>query len=69
MGIFLLFVVVGQEYEIQVNDAFVISGNSAVFKCEMPPYTADYLSVTSWLTSDGVARYPDEGNYGNFTMS
>ena len=28
-------------------------GNDAIFKCEIPSHVADFVSVTSWVDSEG----------------
>lgn len=32
---------------------FVIKGNTAIFKCIVPSFVADYVSVISWEDTDG----------------
>jgi len=55
--------VVNQEYEAQVYDVFVIKGNAAVFKCNIPSFVADHVEITSWEDSKG-GRYLPETSYG-----
>ncbi|MPC65833.1 hypothetical protein E2C01_059970 [Portunus trituberculatus] len=50
--------VVHQQYETDVNKEHVIRGNSAIFKCVIPSFVADFVTVTSWTTSDGDVFYP-----------
>uniref|UniRef100_T1IRM3 Down syndrome cell adhesion molecule-like protein Dscam2 n=1 Tax=Strigamia maritima TaxID=126957 RepID=T1IRM3_STRMM len=56
-----------QIYEAQVYDEFVIAGNTAVMKCQIPSFVADYVSVTSWLRDSSFniyASYDDvDGKY------
>ena len=40
--------VVHQYYEAQVYDAFVIKGNTAIFKCHLPSFVSDHIDVISW---------------------
>lgn len=47
-----------QIYEAQVYDEFVIKGNTAVLKCHIPTFVADYVTVTSWR-QDETFIYPD----------
>nr|XP_017031940.1 Down syndrome cell adhesion molecule-like protein Dscam2 isoform X44 [Drosophila kikkawai] len=42
--------VVAQYYDTDVNKAYVIRGNAAVLKCEIPSFVADFVSVVSWHT-------------------
>ena len=56
--------VVHQSYQTDVNLEHVIRGNSAVIKCSIPSFVADYVSVDSWMVDDDdiTARYDHWGN-------
>lgn len=41
--------VVRQNYAAEVYDEFVISGNTAVMRCQVPGFVTDYVTVTSWI--------------------
>jgi hypothetical protein len=60
-----LLAVVRQKYEVQVYDEYVISGNTAVLRCQVPSYVAEYVMVTSWIQDGSVNIYPntDTGQY------
>lgn len=45
--------VVNQYYEAILYDMFVIKGNTAIFKCIVPSFVADYVSVVSWEDTTG----------------
>ncbi|XP_053207473.1 cell adhesion molecule DSCAM-like isoform X2 [Panonychus citri] len=45
--------VINQHYEIQVYDDFVIRGNTGILRCNVPTFVKDYVTVISWLRSDG----------------
>ncbi|XP_059621855.1 cell adhesion molecule Dscam2 [Phlebotomus argentipes] len=45
--------VVQQFYEAEVNNEYVIRGNSAVLKCSIPSFVADFVSVLSWQDDNG----------------
>ena len=45
-------------------DEYVIRGNSAIFKCNIPSFVGDFVSVTSWSTDHGEHFYPSN-RYGN----
>lgn len=48
-----------------MNKAYIIRGNAAVLKCEIPSFVADFVSVVSWHTDeDGENFYPDTA-YGS----
>ncbi|KAF6210674.1 hypothetical protein GE061_013781 [Apolygus lucorum] len=52
--------VVNQVYEVQVYDVFVIKGNTAVFKCNLPSYVSDHVEITSWTDTQGNSFIPNE---------
>lgn len=59
--------VVHQSYEAEADNEYVIRGNSAIMKCEIPSFVADFVSVAHWVDSSGNAYYPDH-DYGTTTM-
>lgn len=42
---------------------YVIRGNTAVLKCTIPSFVADFVKVESWLGSDGTEFTPSH-NFG-----
>ena len=50
----ILFPVAGHSYETRVGDAFVIASNDALLSCSLPSFASEYLSITSWVTSEGL---------------
>lgn len=57
-----------QKYDIQVNDEYVIAGNTAVLKCKIPNYVADYVMVTSWVQDMNVNIYPNTDIGGKYVV-
>lgn len=53
-----LFPVVAQYYEADVNKEHVIRGNSAVIKCLIPSFVADFVEVVSWHTDEEENYFP-----------
>ena len=53
-----------QDYESDADKEYVIKGNSAIMKCEIPSFVADFVSVQSWIDSEGKSYFPDN-NYCN----
>lgn len=45
--------VVTQYYENEVVSEYVIRGNTAVLKCNIPSFVADFVRVEAWVDSDG----------------
>ena len=56
--------VVAQAYETRVGDEFVIKGNSAIMKCQIPSFVADFVEVRSWVTNKGDSFMPNH-KYGS----
>ncbi|XP_031351211.1 Down syndrome cell adhesion molecule-like protein Dscam2 isoform X3 [Photinus pyralis] len=56
--------VVNQYFEAQVYDVFVIKGNTAIFKCQIPSFVSDHVDIISWQDSD-KNKYlpPDDSQY------
>lgn len=54
-----------QFYDTDVNKEYAIRGNSAVLKCQVPSFVADFVSVVSWHTDQGDSFYPSATDYGN----
>lgn len=43
---------VTQYYEAEVVSEYVIRGNTAVLKCNIPSFVADFVKVEAWVDSD-----------------
>ena len=55
---------VKQEYVTDVGQEYVIRGNSALVKCNVPSFVADFVEVQSWMTDSGDTYWPKENDYG-----
>lgn len=42
---------------------YVIKGNSAVLKCSIPSFVADFVYVEAWIDEEGTELVPND-NYG-----
>ena len=49
--------VVSQSYRSLVVDESVLSGNSAILKCVIPSFVADFVTVTSWHEENFDQRF------------
>ncbi len=56
---------VHQTYQTDVNLEHVIRGNSAVLKCSVPSFIADFVTVDAWLVDDDHVVHGD--SMGNKT--
>lgn len=62
---FQLIIVVSQHYDTDGSKEYVIRGNSAIIKCQIPSFVADFVSVVSWHTDQDETFYADN-KYGLF---
>lgn len=53
-----------QFYKAEILTEYVIRGNTAVLKCNIPSFVADYVSVEAWIAEDGTQLVPSDQNYG-----
>ncbi|XP_043064008.1 Down syndrome cell adhesion molecule-like protein Dscam2 isoform X12 [Drosophila ficusphila] len=60
--------VVAQYYEADVNKEHVIRGNSAVIKCLIPSFVADFVEVVSWHTDEEENYFPGAEYDGKYLV-
>lgn len=65
---FGLFSVVNQYYEAEVVSEYVIRGNTAILKCNIPSFVADFVRVEAWVGSDSSVYTPNQ-DYGKYLSS
>uniref|UniRef100_A0A182QBV3 Down syndrome cell adhesion molecule n=1 Tax=Anopheles farauti TaxID=69004 RepID=A0A182QBV3_9DIPT len=46
--------VINQHYQPEILTEYVIRGNSAILKCSIPSFVADFVRVESWIDEDGI---------------
>lgn len=63
-----IFAVVNQFYDAEIIKEYVIRGNTAVLKCSIPSFVADFVYVESWIDEKGTI-YSASENYGEFLNS
>lgn len=61
-----LFPVVNQFYKAEILTEYVIRGNTAVLKCSIPSFVADYVQVDAWLDDSGRTLTATAQDYGLF---
>ena len=62
-----IFLVVQMTYNTRVEAEDVILGNDVILQCEMPSFSADFLSVAAWVDSTGLVFNPHR--YGNWAAA
>ena len=45
---------VSQSYNTETHNEYVVLGNDAILKCNIPSFVGDFVSVTGWVTSEGT---------------
>lgn len=58
--IYYYFLVVTQQYDTYGDQEHIIRGNSAILKCRIPSFVADFLDVIAWV-DDADTVYANEG--------
>ena len=43
-----------QHFEVDIFRESVIVGNDAIFKCSVPSFVSDFVTVDSWVDSEGI---------------
>lgn len=61
---YYIFIVVLQNYITGAEDEYVILGNTAVIKCKVPSFVTDFVSIESWISSDGQEYRHLSDRYG-----
>lgn len=56
-------IVVNQYYGADILMEYVIKGNAAVLKCNIPSFVADFVRVEAWIDEEGTELLPND-NYG-----
>ena len=59
-----VFAVVHQDYRTEADNEFVILGNSAVIKCEIPSFVADFVTVEGWIEENTSANFLASNAFG-----
>ena len=62
----MIYIAVNQEYETEADNEYVILGNSAIMKCEIPSFVADLIQIISWKDSLGNIFTPSTVATGIF---
>ena len=61
---YFVFSVVTQSYISGAHEVYVIVGNSALVKCEIPSFVADFVAVVNWIDNEGNEYFPSETAMG-----
>ena len=61
---FYFFAVVRQDYVTESDNEYVILGNDALMKCEIPSFVSDLVEVQSWTDNEENLFMKNSFNYG-----
>ena len=59
-------IAVWQDYELRVNDEFVLRGNAGLLKCLVPSFVSDVLQIEAWITDQGDVYRANDHFSGNW---
>jgi hypothetical protein len=55
-----------------VLSEYIIKGNAAIIKCNIPSFVTDFVKVEAWIGSENNELFtyqtPNETDYGKFEM-
>ena len=57
---------VNQFYDAEIIKEYVMRGNSAIVKCSIPSFVADFVHVVEWVDEDGK-EYVNDNNFSSGT--
>ena len=64
-----MILAVNQEYETNAEQEYAIIGNSALLKCKIPSFVADFVAVESWKDNKDNEYFSGmSSNYGILTL-
>ena len=70
MTIFFQKIVISQEFKANVNhETYVILGNDALLKCDVPSFVSDLLEISGWVDNQGNEYLPQTIHYGDFNRT
>ena len=42
-----------QSYQTEVLSEYILVGNDAIMKCQVPSFVTDFIDIVSWMDSEG----------------
>ena len=58
--------VVSQDYRTNVFEVSVLTGNSAILKCEVPSFVTDFVRVIGWIDETSGDSFHPSSTAGTF---
>ena len=57
--------VINQVYDAEITPKeYIMRGNSAIIKCLIPSFVADFVHVVAWISEDGEEFLNENSNEG-----
>lgn len=60
----MFYKVANQYFEAEVTSVYIIKGNSALIRCDIPSFVTDFVKVEAWIGSDGLEYRYNTSTYG-----
>ncbi|XP_022258137.1 Down syndrome cell adhesion molecule-like protein Dscam2, partial [Limulus polyphemus] len=60
--------VIDNKYNVRVYSDYITQGNTAVLRCQIPPFLKGVAKVTSWSRDDGIVIHLDEEYGGKHSL-
>lgn len=60
---------VQQDYQTEPVNEYVIQGNDAIVRCTIPSFVSDFVSVASWVDSEGNEIHRQTSSSGTHTIT
>lgn len=61
-----------QAYDVKFWEEYVLRGNAAILKCQIPSFVSEYVSVNSWIISEDEneeeIKLDDASNLGSWSV-
>lgn len=59
-----ILLVINQFYDAEITKEYVMRGNSAIIKCLIPSFVADFVQVVAWINEDKEEIISSKESYG-----
>ena len=59
--------VILQDYQTEISNEHIILGNEAIFKCSIPSFVSDFVTVEAWLDNEAKS-FELKNLYGKFAI-
>ena len=59
--------VILQDYQTEISNKHVILGNDVIFKCSIPSFVSDFVTVEAWVDNEANS-FALKNLYGKFEI-